>query len=98
MKTSLLLDIKEINAKLIVKSVKDVKFPHITGYFYTTGYALHHEDFGYVGFISDRDKYGNPAPYTPCGGKKCLQQILDAGGFNSFEGMEFIKPYEVQSC
>ena len=29
-------------------------------------------------------------PYIPGGGKRALQSILDAGGFTSFEGMEYV--------
>ena len=31
------------------------------------------------------------APYIPCGGKRALQSILDAGGFCSFDGMEYVQ-------
>ena len=31
------------------------------------------------------------APYIPCGGKRALQAILNAGWFISFEGMEYVK-------
>lgn len=46
---------------------------------------------GYVAYSSNRDKYGILAPYIPCGGKRALQAILNAGGFISFEGMEYVK-------
>ena len=29
--------------------------------------------------------------YIPCGGKRALQSILDAGGFCSFDGMEYVQ-------
>ena len=39
---------------------------------------------------SDDNRY-RVAPYIPCGGKRALQAILNAGGFTSFEGMEYVK-------
>ena len=44
-----------------------------------------------IAFSCDRDKYGILVPYIPCGGKRALQSILDAGGFCSFEGMEYVQ-------
>lgn len=46
---------------------------------------------GYIAFSSDRDEFGILAPYIPCGGKRALQSILDAGGFCSFDGMEYVQ-------
>ena len=56
-----------------------------------TGYALYEEGKGYIAFSFDRDRYGILVPYMPRGGKKALQSILDAGGFISFEGMEYVQ-------
>ena len=56
-----------------------------------TGYALSEEGKGYIAFSSDRDEFGILAPYIPCGGKRALQSILDAGGFCSFDGMEYVQ-------
>ena len=44
-----------------------------------------------IAFSSDRDEFGILAPYIPCGGKRALQSILDAGGFCSFDGMEYVQ-------
>lgn len=56
-----------------------------------TGYALYEEGKGYIAFSSDRDEFGILVPYIPCGGKRALQSILDAGGFCSFDGMEYVQ-------
>ena len=56
-----------------------------------TGYAIYEEGKGYIAFSSDRDEFGILAPYIPCGGKRALQSILDAGGFCSFDGMEYVQ-------
>lgn len=54
------------------------------------GYALYENGKGYIAFSCDRDSYGILIPYMPCGGRKALQAILDAGGFTSFDGMEYV--------
>nr|DAW00049.1 MAG TPA: hypothetical protein [Caudoviricetes sp.] len=56
-----------------------------------TGWALYEPGKGWVAFSADRDEFGILIPYIPCGGKKALQSILDAGGFCSFEGMEYVQ-------
>ena len=52
--------------------------------------SLYEEGKGYVAFSGDRDKFGILIPYIPVGGKRALQSILDAGGFVSFDGMEYV--------
>ncbi len=56
-----------------------------------TGWALYEPGKGWVAFSADRDEFGILVPYIPCGGKRALQSILDAGGFCSFEGMEYVQ-------
>lgn len=46
-----------------------------------TGWALYEPGKGWVAFSADRDEFGILVPYIPCGGKRALQSILDAGGF-----------------
>lgn len=58
---------------------------------YCSRNALYEEGKGYIAFSSDRDEFGILAPYIPCGGKRALQSILDAGGFCSFDGMEYVQ-------
>lgn len=53
--------------------------------------ALYEEGKGYIAFSSDREEFGILSPYIPCGGKRALQSILDAGGFCSFDGMEYVQ-------
>lgn len=38
-------------------------------------------------------EFGILVPYIPCGGKRALQSILDAGGFCSFDGMEYVQEF-----
>lgn len=56
-----------------------------------TGWVLYEPGKGWVAFSADRDEFGILVPYIPCGGKRALQSILDAGGFCSFEGMEYVQ-------
>lgn len=63
-----------------------------------TGWALYEPGKGWVAFSADRDGFGILVPYIPCGGKRALQSILDAGGFCSFEGMEYVGGAGSVSC
>lgn len=74
-----------------IKRLKDVKFGSKKIARVVTGYALYEEGKGYIAFSSDRDEFGILVPYIPCGGRKALQSILDAGGFITFEGMEYVQ-------
>ena len=74
-----------------IKRLKDAKFGNKLIARVVTGWALYEEGKGYVAFSGDRDKYGILTPYIPVGGNKALQAILDAGGFVSFSGMEYVK-------
>ena len=73
-----------------IKRLKDAKFGTKLIARSVTGYALYEEGKGYIAFSGDRDQYGILIPYIPAGGKKALQAILDAGGFVSFDGMEYV--------
>lgn len=70
-----------------IKRLKSAKFGFKKIWVEVTGYALYEEGKGYIAFSSERDEFGILAPYIPCGGKRALQSILDAGGFCSFDGM-----------
>ncbi|EJW13818.1 3-isopropylmalate dehydratase [Paenibacillus alvei] len=74
-----------INQNLLtIVNLNDAKFEMKSklGYYKVNGYVFHHPS-GYVSFDGE-------VPYCPCGGKKALQCILDAGGFVSFEGMHWV--------
>lgn len=59
-----------------------------------TGWALYEPGKGYYAFSSFRDQFGILTPYIPQGGKNALQSIVNAGGFASMDGMEFVNPLE----
>jgi hypothetical protein len=75
---------------MIIKRLKGAKFGNKKIWVEVTGWALYEEGKGYVAFSSARDEFGILSPYIPVGGKRALQSILDAGGFTSLEGMEFV--------
>ena len=77
--------------------LKDARFGSNRIYTVVSGYAFFEEGKGYIAFSSDRDKYGILTPYIPLGGRKALQSILDAGGFSSFEGMEYVNELQLQN-
>lgn len=74
-----------------IKRLKGVKFGNNRIARVVTGWAFYEAGKGWVAFTGDRDKYGILTPYIPMGGKRALQAILDAGGFCSFEGMEYVQ-------
>ena len=74
-----------------IKRLKNVKFGTKLVVRVVSGYALYEEGKGYIAFSCDRDELGILIPYILCGGRKALQSILDAGGFCSFEGMEYVQ-------
>lgn len=74
-----------------IKRLKNARFGNKLICQVVTGWGLYEHGKGWVAFSSDRDRYGILTPYTPCGGRKALQAILDAGGFVSFENMEYVQ-------
>ena len=74
-----------------IKRLKNAKFGTKELHVVVTGWAFYVKGKGYVAYSHDRDGFGILAPYIPCGGKRALQAILNAGGFCSFDGMEYVK-------
>ena len=73
-----------------IKRLKNTKFGTNKIGRVVTGWALYEAGKGWIAFSNGRDQFGILVPYIPCGGKKALQSILDAGGFVSFDGMEYV--------
>lgn len=73
-----------------IKRLKNTKFGTNKIARVVTGWALYEAGKGWIAFSNDCDQFGILVPYIPCGGKKALQSILDAGGFVSFDGMEYV--------
>ena len=73
-----------------IKRLKNTKFGTNKIARVVTGWALYEAGKGWIAFSNDRDQFGILVSYIPCGGKKALQSILDAGGFVSFDGMEYV--------
>lgn len=79
---------------LIIKKIKEAKFANAAGTIarIANGYAFYEEGKGWLAYSHDRDRFGILIPYIPCGGRKALQAILDAGGFTTMDGMEYVNP------
>lgn len=77
-----------------IKRLNAVPFGTPAVYQLVTGWALYEPGRGYYAFSSNRDRFGILAPYTPQGGRGALQAIIDAGGFLSMDGVEFVNPME----
>lgn len=76
----------QINQGLSIVKFNGERFQAPGGYYKPTGHALKHPELGFVAFG------GSDHPYQPRGGRKALKAILEAGGFNSFDGMNWLKP------
>lgn len=74
------------------KVTKDKTYEAGTVHCYTCGYTADLPQFvaDLLGLSSPVEGFGILAPYIPCGGKRALQSIL-AGGFCSFDGMEYVQ-------
>ena len=79
------VNIEKINASVQIVNVKNVDFRinPIMGYSFSRGFAFYVPGLGYLKFKSDRYVY-------VLGTKKVAQSILDAGGFQSMENLEFV--------
>lgn len=79
---------KQLNAQLQIVRLDGLQFKAPIGVASTRGWGLYIEGKGYLKFKSD------PAfvPYAPCGGRKALESILEAGGLLNYNSMEFINP------
>lgn len=81
-----------ITKNLQIVSLKGIKFssPSKQITVELKGYAFYNKDFGYLSFKSDNIGKLVNVPYAPKGGKKALQEILNAGGFTSYDDIEWI--------
>ena len=68
---------------MTIKNLKNYKFKDAIGIYTMTGFALYDESKGFVSL-------DGKIPYSPIGGKRALQSILDQGGFT--EEPHYIKP------
>ena len=59
-----------------IKKLGNYKFKDAIGTYVMSGYGLYVEGKGFVTLDGDK-------PYTPVGGKRALQSILEQGGFTS---------------
>lgn len=76
----------EMNSKLEIKYVKNLKVNNGVGYSLLSEPLLFIIGLGYVAFS------GSELPYRPCGGIKALKAIIDGGGFENYKGIHFVNP------
>lgn len=57
-----------------IRNLKNYKFRDAIGVYTIKGFAIYEQGKGFVSL-------DNKTPYSPIGGKKALQSIIDAGGF-----------------
>lgn len=75
---------KNINSELKVVKLNGQRFATTNGYYQPKGYALKHPTLGYFSFDTDH-------PYSPRGGKKALEEILNNGGMLNFDNCKWLK-------
>jgi len=74
--------IQQINQELQIVKLNNDVFRVKGGYIRPIGYAFYHPVRGFLAFACDGGR-----PYAPIGGRNALKSILDAGGFESFDGL-----------
>lgn len=77
------MDTQHINIELKIVKLGTQKFKSIDGYYQPKGFALKHPELGYLSFDKEY-------PYSPKGGKKAIQNIIDAGGFLNFDNCTWL--------
>jgi hypothetical protein len=83
----------EIKNTIQIVNVKGKKFTCPGGYTeISKGFAFFVPRLGYLKFESDETFI----PYIPVGGKKALQEILKAGGFTSFDEMDWLQELKIE--
>lgn len=75
-----------LNARLQIVRLDNYEFDTPKGRATVRGYGLLIPGMGFVKFRHDADA----VPYSPNGGKKALQSIIDADGFVSYDDLEFV--------
>lgn len=76
-----------LNNQLEIVNLKDYKFSTPKGICSMHGFAFYIKGKGFVKFKADDEL---PVPFSPIGGKKALQSIIDAGGFIEYDSLEFV--------
>jgi len=85
---------EEITNQLKIKSVKGLKFGNNKAYCMPNGLALYHSKLGFICLGNINKEFNISIPYIPCGGRKALKEILEAGGLLTYDSNEvtWIKP------
>lgn len=78
------MNTQQINNELQIVKLGSQKFKTVNGYYQPKGFALKHPELGYFSFDTEY-------PYSPKGGKKALQSILDQGGLLNFDNTKWLQ-------
>jgi hypothetical protein len=84
---------QQLNSKLEIKKVNNLKFASKNQYILFSGHALFIAGKGFVRF-ADSGKQANEfkIPYKPAGGFGALKSIIKGGGFIDYSKIEFTNP------
>ena len=83
---------EEITSKLQIKNINGLKFGNNKAYCMPKGYALYHAELGFIGLGNRNEEYNIDLPYLPCGGRRALKEIIQAGGLTNYNEVIWIKP------
>jgi hypothetical protein len=83
-----MLTTQQINSELKIVKMDTQKFKTVDGYYQPKGFSFKHPVLGYLSFTNSEH---SDAPYTPRGGKKALQQILNDGGLLNFDNAKWLQ-------
>lgn len=84
------LSVGEINRDLETVALTGQVFQIEGGCIKPSGYAMYHPERGFLSFAFDKGRH-----YSPAGGRKALQEILDAGGFLNFDNIVWVQRIDV---
>lgn len=85
------MTLQELNAKLEIKKVKDLKIEGNDKYILLNGHVLFIEGKGYVCFPDSYLKeIDSHVPYQPQGGYRALKEIIENGGLVHYDDIKFI--------
>lgn len=86
---------EEITSQLKIKSVKGLKFGTDKAYCMPKGLALYHSELGFICLGNINKEFNISIPYVPCGGRRALNEILEAGGLTDYndKSVTWVKPF-----
>lgn len=77
-----------LNARIQIVNLRNYQFQTPKGICTLRGWGMMIPGKGFIKFKHDE----LPVPYSPIGGKKALQSIMESGGFLEYDSLEFVNP------